>query len=61
MEAGEFRDIGERLYGHGWKSRLADILEIDSRSVRRWASGEWPIPSEIADVITALKTAKMLD
>ena len=32
------------LHGTRWKIALADALEVDYRLVRRWASGERPIP-----------------
>lgn len=37
--------VGEALYGPNWQNKLARALEINDRTVRRWASGE----NEIAD------------
>lgn len=32
------------LHGTRWKLALAETLEVDYRLVRRWASGDRPIP-----------------
>lgn len=34
------RIAGERLYGARWQAPLADALEVNHRTVRRWASGD---------------------
>ena len=51
------------LYGPLWQNALARALEVDARTMRRWATGELPIPigvwndiSEIiADRVTELR------
>lgn len=55
------REAGEALHGERWKAPLArDILApsgqpTTERSVRRWASGDWPVPewasSKIHDLL----------
>ena len=52
----EFRALGLALYGgaHGWQSALARRLGVSDRTVRRWASGETPIPSRIQSEIMPL-------
>lgn len=36
---------GERLFGRwGWQTRLAEALEVDGSTVRRWVSGAVPVP-----------------
>ncbi len=52
------RRVGDMLYGAGWQRALARGLgplhpkkareSIDDRLVRRWASGERPIPGWVA-------------
>ena len=42
MTPAELRAIGER-HGHGWQTRLANGLEVDSRTIRRWLAGETKI------------------
>ena len=52
----EFRALGLALHGgaHGWQSALARRLGVNDRTVRRWASGETPIPNRIQSEIMAL-------
>ena len=44
MSAGELKLVGPRLYGWGWQTRLAESLNVDGSTVRRWVSGAVPIP-----------------
>ena len=53
MASSELRAIGERVYGHGWQTRLAERLEVAARTVRRWAAGD-PIPPGAAEDIRSL-------
>lgn len=53
MTPSELRSIGERVFGHGWQTRLAEHLEVSARTVRRWAAGE-PIPAGAAEEIRSL-------
>ena len=42
----DLRLAGERLFGRwGWQTRLAEALEVDGSTVRRWVSGAVPLPS----------------
>jgi hypothetical protein len=36
--------VGQALYGPVWHSALADALDVNERSVRRWANGTNEIP-----------------
>lgn len=36
--------IGKTMFGSRWQTEVARVLKVDSRTVRRWASGEAPIP-----------------
>ena len=42
----DLRLAGERLFGRwGWQTRLAEALEVDGSTVRRWVSGAVPVPN----------------
>lgn len=41
------RQIGEELYGPSWQAELSQRLNVNDRSMRRWASGEDSIPPGI--------------
>lgn len=44
----DLRALGEALFGRwGWQTRLAEALEVDGSTVRRWVSGAVPIPHPI--------------
>ncbi len=47
--------IGTALFGGYWQTQLADALGVNPRTVRRWVSGELPIPDlreELLDIIS---------
>jgi hypothetical protein len=46
--------IGLTLYGPGWVEAVADKLEINLRTVQRWASGQYHIPKGIWNKLAAL-------
>lgn len=54
MTREEFRAMSLGLYGHDWQSPLARALGVTPRSVRRWASGEVPVPPWMAEKLTGL-------
>lgn len=41
------RRFGQSVYGSAWQSPLSRDLGVNDRTVRRWASGEWPIPARV--------------
>ena len=41
----QFRSFGMALFGYGWQSSVARALNVSSRTVRRWSSGETPVPT----------------
>ena len=45
---------GEALYGWHWLQPLAAILELNPRTVRRWANGEYNIPDGVWDDLATL-------
>ena len=51
------REAGELLYGPRWQSELAESIGVSNRTIRRWLSGEWPVPEGAwADIIDIAKT-----
>jgi hypothetical protein len=44
----ELREIGEKLYGSFWQTKLADAMPVNVRTVRRWLSGKSAIREVIA-------------
>lgn len=52
MTPAELKKAGEKLYGKwGWQTRLAEALEVDGSTVRRWVSGAVPIPGPVAAAV----------
>ena len=58
MTSERFRAFGEALYGPRWQSELARALSVSDRTVRRWATGAYDVPSGVEAEITALVRAK---
>jgi DNA-binding transcriptional regulator YiaG len=45
MTPEQLREIGEQLYGSwGWQTRMAEVLRVDSSTVRRWLAGKVAVP-----------------
>lgn len=55
MSPAEIREIGERLYGPRWQSKLARALGVSTRSVRYWLSGKHRIREPMAKLIRLLQ------
>lgn len=52
MTADELKTSAVRLYGsHGWQTKLAHALQVDTSSIRRWANGQIPVPGPVAAAI----------
>ncbi len=49
MTPAEFRTLSEAIYGAGWQSTLARVLVREPRTVRRWKTGESPVPKAVQD------------
>jgi len=44
----DLRIVGEALFGRwGWQTRLAEALEVDGSTVRRWVSGAVAVPQPV--------------
>jgi len=51
----ELRRAGEALFGAwGWQTRLAETLEVDGSTVRRWVSGAVAVPPPVKVAIRLL-------
>lgn len=47
-------EVGETLYGEHWRPPLSRALEVDDRTMRRWAAGTLAIPQSIAGELLTL-------
>lgn len=55
MNAGELlAEVGESLFGHTWRSRLADRLDVRKTSVKDWETGRNEIPATVWQELGAL-------
>ena len=49
MDAAELRRHCTRLYGaRRWQTALSREIQVNDRTVRRWAAGASPIPQSVA-------------
>lgn len=46
--------VGAALYGPLWQSELARSLEVNVRTVQRWAGGRVPIPYDVRSELRQL-------
>jgi hypothetical protein len=46
------------IFGWGWQSALAREIGKSDRQVRRWASGETPIPDWLPDKLKEIKAKR---
>lgn len=51
---------GER-FGIRWQRPLARALGVDDRTVRRWLSGESPVPEEVGCILWVLAVERRGD
>ena len=54
MTNNQLEQAGQLLYGDLWQSALARALNVDSRTVRRWLSGDSAIKQSISKEIDEL-------
>ena len=52
MTSSELSAICLSLWGERWQADLARFLDVNPRSVRRWASGDVPVPDRIGEQLT---------
>lgn len=48
------KSIGQRLFGPRWQRALAHTLDVNERTVQRWAAGSVDVPAGAADAIRRL-------
>jgi ribosome-binding protein aMBF1 (putative translation factor) len=48
------RTAAEAIYGPTWQACLARRLSVSDRTVRRWASGESPVPRQVGRELNQL-------
>ena len=52
MSADELKAALIRLYGgHGWQTKAADALGVDTSTIRRWTQGQVPVPGPVAAAV----------
>lgn len=54
MTPAEIKLAGEALYGPRWHAELARQLGITYRTLRRWMTGEYPVPAGVAGDVGVL-------
>ena len=59
----ELVDLGIAINGQefGWQTNLARILEINRRTVRRWAAGEQPVMPMALVAARAIRQVQLLE
>ena len=60
MTPKELKEIGARLYGFGWQTRLSEALGVEGSTVRRWVSGAVPMPGPAVAAIRCFAREKCL-
>jgi len=48
------REAGEALYGPLWQSAIARDLNVNDRTVRRWAANDTALPDGLVDELKQL-------
>lgn len=48
MTPKQLTKIGKELYGYGWQTRMAEALNVNGSTVRRWVAGSAPISGPTA-------------
>ena len=58
MTSAELKAAGERLFGRFWQTRLAEALDVDPSTVRRWVSGVVQVPGPVAVAVRGMVRIK---
>ncbi len=58
MTPQELITIGRELYHFGWQTRLAEALNVEGSTVRRWIAGKHPIPGPAETALRLLLEKK---
>ena len=55
----DLKIVGEALFGDwGWQTRLAEVLEVDGSTVRRWVSGAVVVPGPVKVALRLMLEAR---
>jgi len=55
MTGDELKSTAIKIYGKwGWQTKLAAALGVNASSVRRWVSGELPVPGPVSAAVSGL-------
>jgi len=55
MKPTELRRLAIKCFGErAWQTRLAEALQVDGSTVRRWVSGAVPVPNPAAVALRCL-------
>lgn len=60
MTANDLHAIGQYLFGGGWQTALANALNINTRTVQRWAAGDIVPPAGAWQDIIELAAEKQV-
>lgn len=58
MTHAQLASIGELLYGMYWYTPMGEDLDVNERTIRRWASGEYDIPPGVVDDLKRIATGR---
>lgn len=53
--------VGMMLYGPHWKLPLADVLDVSTVTMNRWANGKRPIPDTVWKELRSLCTIRGME
>ena len=57
MNRTELESLCQRLFGYGWKSRLAEVMGINRKSVSRWIAND-EVPDWAAERVRELAAGR---
>lgn len=61
MDAALIKRAGEALFGNQWQTPLAEALGVSDRTMRRWVSGDTPVPRGVLDDIERVARQRVAD
>jgi hypothetical protein len=50
----QLANLGTQIWGRQWQTPMARHVEVTDRTVRRWASGQSPIPDDVAQKLRGM-------
>lgn len=55
------QQIGAALFGRDWVSDIATAIQVNRRTVQRWASGAQPIPAGALEAVAQLAEQRAVE